>query len=264
MNTAKIWNRSALVGILAFVAGCGEKAEKSSVAVEEAEVDAAAVEGFDFEDATIKDSYVIGLGAGQSMARNLESLEGTGIQFDVDTIAQAFAEGLVGEAQMDEEAVTATMNDFRSRVSVAMTEKRKAEQLEADKVAQDNLVAGQAFLAENKTQEGIVTLESGLQYRIVAEGDGASPSASDRVKVHYTGTLVDGTKFDSSRDRGEPSVFGVSQVIKGWTEALQLMKEGSAWTLYIPSDIAYGKASRPKIPGNSVLVFDVELIEVVK
>ena len=111
-------------------------------------------------------------------------------------------------------------------------------------------------------KEGVVTTESGLQYKVLKKGSGKSPAAKDKVKVHYTGTLTDGTQFDSSRDRGEPTSFGVNRVIKGWTEALQLMKEGSQWELYIPADIAYGNVSRPKIPGNSVLVFDVELIEV--
>eukprot|EP01026_Neomeris_dumetosa_P039431 TRINITY_DN32356_c0_g2_i12.p2 TRINITY_DN32356_c0_g2~~TRINITY_DN32356_c0_g2_i12.p2 ORF type:complete len:191 (-),score=26.40 TRINITY_DN32356_c0_g2_i12:88-660(-) len=156
------------------------------------------------------------------------------------------------------------MTDFRTRVNTAMQEKRKKDQEEQAKIAEENLTKGAAFLEENKAKEGVVALESGLQYKVLKEGTGESPADTDRVKVHYTGTLIDGSKFDSSVDRGQPATFGVRQVIKGWTEALKLMKVGSKWQLFIPADLAYGETSRPKIPGNSVLVFDVELLEIVE
>jgi FKBP-type peptidyl-prolyl cis-trans isomerase len=124
---------------------------------------------------------------------------------------------------------------------------------------------GDAFLAENAKKEGVKSTPSGLQYKVLTEGDGAMPAATDTVKVHYTGTFIDGKKFDSSVDRGEPATFGVDQVIPGWTEALQLMKVGSKWQLAIPSDLAYGPQGRgAQMPPNSVLLFDVELIEIVK
>ena len=122
---------------------------------------------------------------------------------------------------------------------------------------------GEAFLAANKTKEGVVTLPSGLQYQVITEGTGKKPAATDRVQCHYEGTLIDGTVFDSSIRRGEPAVFGVNQVIKGWVEALQLMQEGAKWRLFIPQDMAYGaNGAGEMIPPYSALIFEVELIKV--
>ena len=122
---------------------------------------------------------------------------------------------------------------------------------------------GEAFLTENGKKEGVKTLPSGLQYRVLKEGDGKHPTKADQVVVHYKGTLVDGREFDSSYKRGEPAKFGVTQVIKGWTEALQLMKEGSKWMIYIPWQLAYGEAGSGKLIGpKETLVFEVELIAV--
>ena len=126
-----------------------------------------------------------------------------------------------------------------------------------------NRNAGEKFLAENAKKESITTLPSGLQYEVIKEGNGKKPSATDRVQCHYEGTLIDGTIFDSSIKRGEPAVFGVNQVIKGWVEALQLMQEGAKWRLYIPYDMAYGEQGAGEmIPPYSALIFDVELIKV--
>ena len=130
--------------------------------------------------------------------------------------------------------------------------------------AKVNEAAGKSYLEENGKREEVVTTPSGLQYEVLQEGDGPCPSAEDRVKVHYTGRLIDGTVFDSSVERNQPATFGVTQVIKGWVEALQLMKAGSKWRLHIPSDLAYGQQGAPDIIGpNSTLIFDVELLEVV-
>lgn len=126
-----------------------------------------------------------------------------------------------------------------------------------------NKEAGEKFLAENAKKDGVTVLPSGLQYEVIAAGNGKKPSATDRVECHYEGTLIDGTIFDSSIKRGEPAVFGVNQVIKGWVEALQLMQEGAKWRLYIPYDMAYGEhGAGEMIPPYSALVFDVELIKV--
>ncbi len=123
---------------------------------------------------------------------------------------------------------------------------------------------GEAFLAENKTKPGVVSLPSGLQYTIIKEGDGPKPALTDKVKCHYHGTLIDGTVFDSSVDRGQPIVFALNGVIPGWTEALQLMPVGSKWRLFVPSDLAYGDQATGKIKAGSMLIFDVELLEIVK
>ena len=136
------------------------------------------------------------------------------------------------------------------------------EELEA-KMNAANIEKGKSFLEENAKRPEVVTLPSGLQYEIIKEGNGKKPEATDRVKCHYEGTLIDGTLFDSSIKRGEPDVFGVNQVIKGWVEALQLMTEGSKWRLFIPSELAYGaQQAGEMIPPHSTLIFDVELIEV--
>ncbi|MBK5194966.1 MAG: FKBP-type peptidyl-prolyl cis-trans isomerase [Proteiniphilum sp.] len=129
---------------------------------------------------------------------------------------------------------------------------------------QESIDAGDAFMAENAKKEGVVTLPSGLQYEIIRAGNGAIPADTDQVKVHYHGTLIDGTVFDSSVDRGEPATFGVTQVIPGWTEALQLMPVGSKWRLVVPYDLAYGSADRGEIKPFSNLIFDVELIGIEK
>ncbi len=141
----------------------------------------------------------------------------------------------------------------------------QAKQEEAAKVMADaNAKAGEAFLAENGKRTEVHTTSSGLQYEVITDGNGAQPGAGDRVKVHYTGKLIDGTIFDSSVERGEPATFGVTQVIPGWVEALQMMKAGSKWRLYIPSDLAYGpQGAGGTIGPNQTLIFDVELLGVI-
>lgn len=218
----------------------------------------------DLENPDVKLAYAIGAGGGNAMAKNLETLEGTEFNVDKEVIIKAFAEGVRGESKMDDTEIQTVMGDFRGKLAKVMQERRRQEMEEQAEAAKKNVELGKTYLEENKAKDGVVTTESGLQYKIIEEGKGKQPKASDRVKVHYKGTLIDGTQFDSSYDRGNPSVFGVSQVIKGWSEALQLMKEGAKWQLFIPSELAYGPTPRPRIPGNSVLVFDVELIEVVE
>lgn len=143
-----------------------------------------------------------------------------------------------------------------------MSVSEKLTQMRNDKSA-ENLKAGQDFLAENKTKPGVTELPSGLQYEILNEGSGAKPSATDTVKCHYHGTLIDGTIFDSSVQRGQPAKFPLNMVIKGWTEGVQLMPEGSKWRFYIPSDLGYGERQvSAQIGPNCALIFDVELLEI--
>ena len=169
-----------------------------------------------------------------------------------------------------------SVEDFvKGMQAVLQGEKTEMSHMEAQKVVSEHFqklaeeqfakvkAEGEAFLAANAKKEGVVTLPSGLQYQVLAEGNGKKPKASDRVRCHYEGTLINGTVFDSSVRRGEPAVFGVSQVIAGWVEALQLMGEGSKWRLFIPQEMAYGAhGAGENIPPYSALVFDVELIEV--
>jgi len=151
------------------------------------------------------------------------------------------------------------MTEFRKRMMAKRQEQRRKE-------AEENLVKSKAFLDENKTKPGVQVLPSGLQYKVLKDGTGRTPTVNDRVKAHYRGTLIDGTEFDSSYKRGEPSEFalkGVRGVIPGWTEALQLMKEGAKWQLFIPPDLAYKEqGSRGAIPPNAALIFEIELLEI--
>ena len=191
-----------------------------------------------------KFSYAIGLGIGQ----NLSSM-GIG-NLAVDDFAQAIKDVLEGNQ------TAISHNEAREIVN------KYFEELEA-KMGSVAIEQGQAFLEENKKAPGIVVLPSGLQYEIIKEGTGKKPKATDQVRCHYEGTLIDGTLFDSSIQRGEPAVFGVNQVIPGWVEALQLMSEGSKWKLYIPSELGYGsRGAGEMIPPHSTLVFEVELLEV--
>ena len=191
-----------------------------------------------------KFSYAIGLGIGQ----NLLSMGAQGI--NVEDFAQAIADVL------NRKETAICHNEAREIVNKYFME------LE-EKMNAENIEKGKAFLAENAKKEGIITLPSGLQYEVITEGNGKKPSATDRVKCHYEGTLIDGTLFDSSIKRGQPAVFGVNQVIKGWVEALQLMSEGSKWRLFIPSELGYGaQQAGEMIPPHSTLIFEVELIEV--
>lgn len=191
-----------------------------------------------------KFSYAIGLGIGQ----NLLGMGAGNIQ--IDDFAQAIKDVLEGNK------TAISHNEAREIVNKFFAEVE-------EKINAENIAKGKAFLEENKKNPKIVTLPSGLQYEVIKEGNGRKPGPNDRVRCHYEGTLIDGTLFDSSVKRGEPAVFGVNQVIKGWTEALQLMSEGSKWKLFIPADLAYGaQGAGEMIPPHSTLVFEVELIEV--
>jgi FKBP-type peptidyl-prolyl cis-trans isomerase FklB len=191
-----------------------------------------------------KFSYAIGLGIGQ----NLLSMGAQ--EINVDDFANAIKSVLNGEEP--------AMSHAEAREIV----NKYFAELEA-KMNDANIEKGVTFLEENKKKENVVTLPSGLQYEVLTEGNGKLANATDQVKCHYEGTLIDGTLFDSSVKRGEPAIFGVNQVIPGWVEALQLMPEGSKWRLYIPSDLAYGaRGAGEMIPPHSTLIFDVELIQV--
>ncbi len=166
---------------------------------------------------------------------------------------------------------TKAMQDVFKGADLAISETESKSFLQAyitkarQEVVAKNLKKGEDFLAENKSKDGVVTLESGLQYQIMKEGDGAKPAATDKVKTHYHGTLIDGTVFDSSVDRGEPATFPINGVIPGWTEALQLMPVGSKWKLFIPANLAYGERGSPGgIGPNEALIFEVELLEIMK
>ena len=190
-------------------------------------------------------SYALGL----SMAQNFI---GSGIR---EINAQDFAEALDAVYNGKEKKMT-----FDEAKAVVTSFFRDLE----EHAGEENARLGKEFLEQNAKQEGVKVTESGLQYLVVKEGDGKKPGPNDSVTVHYTGRLIDGTVFDSSVERGEPATFGVGQVIAGWTEALQMMTEGSAWRLFIPAELAYGSHGTGPIQPNSTLIFDVQLIKVGK
>lgn len=198
-------------------------------------------------------SYALGLSMGNNFRAS--GISEINVQDFADGVAAVF-NGLAPKMSYDE-----AKEEIR-KYFTAMEERQKAE---AEKIGQVNAEAGKAFLAENGKRVEVKTTPSGLQYEVITEGNGPRPAASDRVEVHYTGTLIDGTVFDSSVERGVPATFGVTQVIPGWVEALQLMNEGSKWRLFIPSDLAYGPQGAGGLIGpNSTLIFDVELLKVIK
>lgn len=256
---------TALAASLVFLAACNQSTKEEATEAQPAAPEIAAQDNtaLDLNDELAKVSYALGSSAGTAMLRNIESLDGTDIELDVNIIAQAFTDSIEGSSQLNEAQMQEVMKEFQTKVSAAMQEKQKLEQAEQAKVAEENIAKGSAYLEANKAKEGVLVTESGLQYKVITPGNGKSPAETDRVKVHYKGTLIDGTEFDSSYKRGQAATFGLNQVISGWTEGLQLMKEGAKWEFTIPSEMAYGAAARPTIPGNSVLVFEVELLEVV-
>lgn len=191
-----------------------------------------------------KISYSLGMNVGRALKRQ-------NFDVDVNLMKQAIEDVLGGkETLLTDQEATQVINDYRRNQAMKVQEKNKSE--------------GDAFLAANAKKEGVVTTASGLQYIAMNTGSGPKPKATDRVKVHYRGTLIDGTEFDNSYKRGAPAEFALNGVIKGWTEVLQLMPVGSKWKVFIPSNLAYGPSGRPSIPPNSTLIFDIELIDIVK
>lgn len=197
-----------------------------------------------------KVSYSIGYDIGQNMKQNY-----------VEIIPEKFLAGLLHGINdtitfLTEEEMMEVMTQFQTELTQKREEKTKVEKDKNKKASED-------FLAENKKKDGVVVTESGLQYKVLVSGSGKSPNDASNVTVHYTGTLIDGKEFDSSIKRGEPTSFPVTGVIKGWTEALKLMKEGDKWMLYIPSELAYGENGAGNVIGpNQALIFEVELISV--
>ena len=221
-----------------------------------------------------QEAYIAGLQIGQQITKQIVPSMGRDFFGDDSTkvvsarnVMAAFISGIKGETGlMTFEEADSIQNIFTERQREIAEAKRQAE-LEARYIEEfgDNKAAGEQFLAENKDKEGVVTTASGLQYKVITMGDGKVPTANDVVKVEYEGRLIDGTVFDASSQHGdEPAQFGVGQVIKGWTEALQLMPVGSEWEIYVPQNLAYGAQNMGTIKPFSTLIFKVKLIEVVE
>ncbi len=196
-------------------------------------------------------SYAIGLNLGRSLVAQ-------GVAVNVDLLSRGVRDAVGGgETLLSDQEMNETMQALQTKV-------QQEQQAKFAAMAEENRAAGEALLASNAGAEGVTTTDSGLQYKVLTEGEGGSPTAADQVRVHYEGRLVDGNVFDSSYDRGEPVEFQLGGVIPGWVEALPLMKVGSKWRLWIPSALAYGAQGRPpQIGPNSTLIFEVELLGIV-
>ena len=211
----------------------------------------ASAEGADLKDPKQKLSYAIGTEIGANLKKQ-------GVDIDPKAFSAGLADALAGKLQMTDAEIKEAMNSARTQLIAKQQAKQQAD-------ATVNAKAGETFLAANAKKEGVKTTASGLQYTVLKTGAGKTPGPKDTVKVHYQGTLPDGSVFDSSIARGEPVTFQVDGVIPGWTEALQLMKEGDKWQLVIPPKLAYGAAGAgDKIGPNQVLIFEVELIDIEK
>lgn len=207
-------------------------------------------EKMEIKDQKDKESYSLGYQFGTSMKMQ-------GVDINLDVYTSAIRDALQGnKPQMSAEEMQTTVMGIRQRTAAAQQKAMKEQ-------GEKNLAEGKAFLAGNAKKQGVKTLPSGLQYKVLSAGKGKIPTKSDSVTVHYRGTTIDGTEFDSSVSRGQPATFKVDGVIPGWTEALQLMKEGDKWQLFIPAGLAYGeRGAPPRIPPQSTLIFEVELISV--
>lgn len=208
-----------------------------------------AQEKLQLKDQKDKESYSLGYQFGQT-------LKAQGVEINLDIYTAGIQDAL-GEKKplLSQEEIRSTITELQKRLAAARQKEMKEK-------AAKNLAEGKAFLEENKKKEGVKTLPDGLQYKVLAEGSGKMPKATDTVKVNYRGTLIDGTEFDSSYKRGQPATFQADKVIKGWTEALQMMKEGAKWQLFIPPELAYGERSMGRIPPNSTLIFEIELLSI--
>jgi FKBP-type peptidyl-prolyl cis-trans isomerase FkpA len=233
------------VALLAVV-GCqeGAKKEEAKAPVLETEIQ--------------KQAYGLGASIGNYMQRNLDEHDKLGLALDKELIVRGFIDSINDKAVIEQEEIQALLTNLEQTM--------KAKQQEASvKEAKESLELGLKYLEENAKKDGVKVTESGIQYVVLTEGTGEKPVATDTVKVHYKGTFLNGDSFDSSYDRGEPAVFPLNRVIRGWTEGVQLMSVGSKFKFTIPSDLAYGpNGNPPRIPGNSVLEFEIELLEIQK
>ena len=201
-----------------------------------------------------KFSYALGMNIGTGLGANLKKQS---VEVDSNLVSQGLKDTMSGgKTRLTQEEAQAVLKEVQTEVQKQQQEKMK-------ETADKNKAEGEAFLAANKSKDGVVTLPSGLQYKILTAGTGPKPTASDSVVCNYRGTLINGTEFDSSYKRGQPATFGVGQVIKGWTEALQLMPVGSKWQLFVPSSLAYGeRGAGAEIGPDSTLIFEVELLSI--
>ena len=208
-----------------------------------------AADKLELKDQKDKESYSLGYQFGRGM-------KAQGLDINLEAYSSGIKDALSGtNPQLSQEEIQKTIAEIQKRVMAAREKGLK-------EISAKNLSESKIFLEENKKKEGIKTLPSGLQYKVLTEGSGKTPRATDQVTVNYKGTLINGSEFDNSYKRGNPTTFQLGKVIKGWMEALQLMKEGSKWQLFIPPELGYGERGAGPVPPNSVLIFEVELLAI--
>lgn len=241
----KIIHKAFAVSALALaLSACGNQStgETSNVEV-------------DLDNESHRQSYALGASIGIYVEENLEYQREANIELDTDIIIQAFSDSVHGNSRMEQQEAEDIMIALQQQVQTQRTEIVGGQAREQ----------GQAYLSENSQRDNVQVTDSGLQYEVIREGEGEQPAETDYVEVHYEGSLVDGAVFDSSYERGEPAVFPLNRVIPGWTEGLQLMREGAHYRFVIPSELAYGEREvGGRIPPNSTLIFEVELLNIVR
>lgn len=238
-----------LIGAALAISACG--ADKKE---ETASTDTGA-DSVELNNETQQQAYALGARMGMFAKDQHETQLSLGLESDKDALAAGFNDAFKGESKYSEEEVQAYIQAFSVKYQAAEQAKKEAD-------IASNIEAGKTFLAENGQREGVVTTESGLQYEVLTEAEGPSPLATDTVRVHYHGTLLDGSVFDSSVERNEPAEFPLNRVISGWTEGVALMQVGSKYKFYIPSELAYGSRATGKITPHSTLIFEVELLDI--
>jgi len=253
-----VFKVSLLAAAVAITVGCNEKTKESPAQDTSVETTEVAT----FKDDHEKAAYAIGSSLSRYIATTLDKQAELGMELDKEVIIQGISDTLRDKSKLSDDEIMTTLKAYDAEVQ-AVAEEQQAEL--AKKAAADDKVRiekEKAFLAENAKAEGVTVTESGLQYSVITKADGPKPAATDTVKVHYVGTLVDGTEFDSSVARGEPATFPLNRVIAGWTEGVQSMSVGEKYKFVIPADLAYGENGAGSIPANATLIFEVELLDI--
>lgn len=250
-----IFKVSLLAATVMLAVGCQKEEAPKAEAAPAEQVQAETGKTVHFKTEDDKAAYAIGVSFANYLSTSIDKPSEIGINLNKDLVLKGIEHVFAGQPEMSEEDTRAALESLDKRVAETMQAQAAEKSAEAKK-------AGSDFRAEFEKQEGVTKTESGLLYQVMTKAEGESPKDTDTVEVHYKGTLIDGTQFDSSYDRGQPATFPLNRVIPGWTEGVQLMQVGSKYKFVIPSELAYGEQDTPTIPANSTLVFEVELLSI--